>query len=108
MRGVRLIGIDSVEASLDKKTQVWEKIANEFKINTLNELVDEISLDEIQQAYQKILQAKQWEDTWLSFNNIECDTVLMLPHNLQTDPDQDLVQSGLCLAYLISVKLSPQ
>ena len=58
LRGVRLIGIDSVEASLDKKTQVWEKIANEFKINTLNELVDEISLDEIQQAYQKILQAK--------------------------------------------------
>ena len=53
LRGVRLIGIDSVEASLDKKTQVWEKIANEFKINTLNELVDEISLDEIQQAYQK-------------------------------------------------------
>ena len=58
LRGVRLIGIDSVEASLDKKTQVWEKIANEFKINTLNELADEISLDEIQQAYQKILQAK--------------------------------------------------
>ena len=58
LRGVRLIGIDSVEASLDKKTQIWEKIANEFKINTLNELVDEISLDEIQQAYQKILQAK--------------------------------------------------
>jgi NADPH:quinone reductase-like Zn-dependent oxidoreductase len=58
LRGVRLIGIDSVEASLDKKTQVWEKIANEFKIDTLNELVDEISLDEIQQAYQKILQGK--------------------------------------------------
>jgi D-arabinose 1-dehydrogenase-like Zn-dependent alcohol dehydrogenase len=51
-------GFESDEASLDKKTQVWEKIANEFKINTLNELVDEISLDEIQQAYQKILQAK--------------------------------------------------
>jgi len=53
-----LIGVDSVEASLDKKTQAWEKIANEFKIDTLNKLVDEISLDEIQQAYQKILQAK--------------------------------------------------
>ncbi|MDE2694826.1 MAG: hypothetical protein OSA10_11660, partial [Paracoccaceae bacterium] len=55
---------------------------------------------------KKYCKQKQWEDTWLSFNNIECDTVLMQSHNLQTHPDQDLAQSGLCLAYLISVKLS--
>jgi len=58
LRGVRLIGIDSVESSLVKKTQAWEKIANEFKIDTLGKLAHEISLDEIQQAYEKILSAK--------------------------------------------------
>jgi putative YhdH/YhfP family quinone oxidoreductase len=58
LRGVRLIGIDSVEATLDKKTSAWEKIANEFKIDTLDELVNEISLDEIQQSYKDILEAK--------------------------------------------------
>ncbi len=58
LRGVRLIGIDSVEASLAKKTQAWEKIASDFKINTLEKLVNEISLNEIQQAYKEILAAK--------------------------------------------------
>jgi NADPH:quinone reductase-like Zn-dependent oxidoreductase len=58
LRGVRLIGIDSVEASVDKKTQAWKKIANEFKIDTLDKLVNEISLDEIQQSYKDILEAK--------------------------------------------------
>ncbi len=58
LRGVRLIGIDSVESSLAKKTQAWEKIANEFKISTLDKVTNEISLNEIQQAYQQILEAK--------------------------------------------------
>jgi hypothetical protein len=43
---------------------------------------------------KKYCKQKQWEDTWSSFNNIECDAVLMLPHNLHPDPGQDLVQSG--------------
>lgn len=58
LRGVRLIGIESVAASLAKKTQAWEKIASDFKINTLEKLVNEISLNEIQQAYKEILAAK--------------------------------------------------
>lgn len=58
LRGVRLIGIDSVESSLTKKTQAWEKIANEFKLDMLDQLVHEISLDEIQLAYKKMLTAK--------------------------------------------------
>ena len=58
LRGVRLIGIESVAASLAKKTQAWEKIASDFKINTLEKLVNEISLNEIQHAYKEILAAK--------------------------------------------------
>ena len=58
LRGIRLIGIESVAASLAKKTQAWEKIASDFKINALEKLVNEISLNEIQHAYKEILAAK--------------------------------------------------
>ena len=57
LRGVRLIGIDSVEANIDKKIQAWEKISNSFKIE-LEELVNEISLEEIKDAYENILSSK--------------------------------------------------
>lgn len=55
LRGIRLIGIDSVECSLDKKSAAWEKLADEFKIETLNNLTNEISIDEIEEAYTKLL-----------------------------------------------------
>lgn len=58
LRGVRLIGIDSVETSIEKKTKAWEKIASDFKINTLDELTSEISLKEIPLAFEKILNSK--------------------------------------------------
>ena len=55
LRGVRLIGIDSVECAREKKVAAWEKIADDFKIDTLNELTNEISLDEIKEAYTELL-----------------------------------------------------
>lgn len=58
LRGVRLIGIDSVEAKLEKKEAAWKKLANEFKIDTLEDLTTEISLDEIKEAYEKLLAGK--------------------------------------------------
>ena len=33
LRGVRLIGIDSVECKKEKKIAAWEKISNEFGTN---------------------------------------------------------------------------
>ena len=58
LRGVRLIGIDSVEATLEKKAAAWKKIASDFKINTLDELTNEIFLEEIPKAFEKILSSK--------------------------------------------------
>ena len=55
LRGVRLIGIDSVECKKEKKEAAWEKIADEFKIDSLKELTNEISLDEIKEAYTNLL-----------------------------------------------------
>jgi acrylyl-CoA reductase (NADPH) len=58
LRGVRLIGIDSVECKLEKKQAAWEKLASRWKINSLNTIVNEITLDEIKIAYEHLLSGK--------------------------------------------------
>ncbi|XOB62356.1 YhdH/YhfP family quinone oxidoreductase [Campylobacterota bacterium DY0563] len=58
LRGVRLIGIDSVECKLDKKAAAWEKLANEFNVDVLEDLTTQINLEEIQEAYNNLLSGK--------------------------------------------------
>ena len=58
LRGVRLIGIDSVECKLEKKQAAWEKIASKWKIHTLDSITNEISLNEIKDAYELLLSGK--------------------------------------------------
>lgn len=58
LRGVRLIGIDSVECKLEKKQDCWRKIATKWKIDTLNNITNEIGLEEIQSAYDLLLAGK--------------------------------------------------
>ncbi len=55
LRGVRLIGIDSVECKLEKKQAAWEKIASKWKTDTLDSITNEITLDEVKGAYEKLL-----------------------------------------------------
>ena len=52
LRGVRLIGIDSVECARE------QKIAGYLKIDNLDNLTNEISLDEIKDAYKALLEGK--------------------------------------------------
>ena len=58
LRGVRLIGIDSVECKLEKKQAAWRKLANNWKIETFNNITNEILLDDIKDAYQKLLSGR--------------------------------------------------
>lgn len=58
LRGVRLIGIDSVECSLDKKQNAWDKLAGKFRIKDIENIVYEIDLYQISQTYQKLLDGK--------------------------------------------------
>lgn len=58
LRGVRLIGIDSVECKIEKKLAVWNKLANEFKIDTLDDLTNEIKLKDLPEAYKALLDGK--------------------------------------------------
>ena len=58
LRGVRLVGIDSVECKKAKKAAAWEKISNEFKIDTLEALTTQITFDEMAEAYESLLAGK--------------------------------------------------
>lgn len=58
LRGVRLIGIDSVECKIEKKIAVWEKLASDFKIDTLSSLANEILLEDLPTAYKELLDGK--------------------------------------------------
>jgi acrylyl-CoA reductase (NADPH) len=58
LRGVRLIGIDSVECKVEKKLAVWNKLANEFKIDILDSITNEIKLEDLPAAYKVLLEGK--------------------------------------------------
>lgn len=58
LRGVRLIGVDSVEISLSKKEEVWKKLAKEWKPVNLEKITKEISLELLPQVLDDILNGK--------------------------------------------------
>jgi len=59
IRGVRLLGIDSVEMSMDKRLKIWDRIATDWKLDNLNDLTKEVTLDELDNEIDLIMQGKQ-------------------------------------------------
>lgn len=59
LRGVNLLGIDSVEIPLSVKASMWNKLSTEWKLANLNDLVQEIPLEELPQAIERILAGQQ-------------------------------------------------
>ncbi|MEN5085076.1 YhdH/YhfP family quinone oxidoreductase [Sphingobacterium faecium] len=55
LRGVRLIGIDSVEQPLSFKEEIWSFLADDFKPDFLSEMVQVISIDNLPEALKIIL-----------------------------------------------------
>jgi acrylyl-CoA reductase (NADPH) len=47
LRGVRLIGIDSVYTPMERRRKVWEKLAREMKPACLGKLIREVTLEEV-------------------------------------------------------------
>jgi acrylyl-CoA reductase (NADPH) len=58
LRGVSLLGTDSVQCPMDIRTEVWNKLAGEWKPPRLERLVRTITLDDLGDAIQAILQGK--------------------------------------------------
>ena len=57
LRGVNLLGVDSVELPLVVKASMWDRLSLQWKLD-LEPLVEEVSLDQLPDALQKILAGK--------------------------------------------------
>lgn len=58
LRGVTLIGIDSQNYPMKYRTEVWNKLANEWKPSQLNDTCDEIGLDIVQSKIDLMLKGQ--------------------------------------------------
>ena len=58
LRGVSLLGIDSVQCPMEPRLKVWEKLANEWKIPKLNALATECSLNDLEEKISEILKGR--------------------------------------------------
>jgi len=55
LRGVRLVGIDSAECPQEPRITVWQKLASEWTPAKLEEMVDEVTLDGLEEKIQLML-----------------------------------------------------
>lgn len=58
LRGAELIGIDSVEVPHDRRLQVWQKLAGDWKLDTLELLASEITLEQLPERIEQILRGQ--------------------------------------------------
>ena len=55
LRGVTLAGVDSVELPLNKKEELWNKIANDWSLDDIESNTTEVNLEGLNEAIQNIL-----------------------------------------------------
>lgn len=55
LRHVNLLGVDSVELPLDQKNVIWAKLASEWKIDNLEDVVAPLTLETLSDAIDRIL-----------------------------------------------------
>lgn len=58
LRGVTLMGIDSQNCPMPLRQKVWDKIATDWKLDNLQQLTTEVTLAELDQRIEQILQRK--------------------------------------------------
>ncbi|QGQ93975.1 acryloyl-CoA reductase [Paenibacillus psychroresistens] len=58
LRGIRLIGIDSVQVKMSKREKVWEKLASDFKPLLFENMAEEITLGQVMDYVPVILAGK--------------------------------------------------
>jgi alcohol dehydrogenase len=58
IRGVSLLGVDSVYIPLSDKQRIWQRVASDMKLPNLQNLCEEISLEQTPEYLQRFMQAK--------------------------------------------------
>jgi alcohol dehydrogenase len=55
LRNVNLLGVDSVELPLQRKTEVWQKLAGPWKLEALGQLEERLTFGSLSDAIDRIL-----------------------------------------------------
>jgi len=58
LRGVKLLGIDSVMVPYEERLRVWERIGHDLPMDRLEAMIEEIGLDRAMQAGARILEGQ--------------------------------------------------
>jgi len=58
LRGVTLAGIGSAMLPYDRRLEIWRKLSQESRLETLDELTTTISLDQVEESVQRILKGE--------------------------------------------------
>jgi putative YhdH/YhfP family quinone oxidoreductase len=70
LRGISLFGIDSQHCPMPVRKKVWEKLAGEWKLKNLMNLHSEISLHELDECIESMLQGKSKGRKVVNFNSM--------------------------------------
>lgn len=55
LRGANLVGIDSAQCPMDRRLEIWSRLAGPWKLEKLDSLAQPITLDQLNDQVQKIL-----------------------------------------------------
>ncbi len=55
LRGVNLLGIDSVFCPMDERRELWQRMATDLKPSTLDSMINEVTLDELPRVTASLL-----------------------------------------------------
>lgn len=58
LKGVSLLGVDSVQCHMDTRIKIWNHLASDWKVEDLNKNVNEVSLEDLGHEIDQILQGK--------------------------------------------------
>ena len=58
LRGVNLMGVDCVSCPDSAKVQIWEKMGGPWKLDNLEEMATEVSLEDLSEKIDQILQGR--------------------------------------------------
>lgn len=59
LRGVTLYGLDSAQMPLEERGRIWGLLAEQWRINVFNDMVNEVELDDLDPEIDKILAGQQ-------------------------------------------------
>lgn len=58
LKGVTLYGIDSVECPMNVRLKIWDLLSNEWKLHDLDDMVNVVSLEELNNSIDSIIAGK--------------------------------------------------